>query len=117
MAPGYTEMAAKMRERPTFAVAEKVLQQDYKLKLQSRTFIRLWNTPEISQFRGYQNDLDESEKSRRTLQRERLDIGAAPERHGAGPAHERLGEHQPPASGRDARRAAVGGREAHGGRT
>ena len=77
MAPSYTEMAAKMRERPTFAVAEKVLQQDYKLKLPSRTFIRLWNTPEISQFRGYQNDLDESEKRRQTLQRERLDIGAA----------------------------------------
>ena len=41
MAPIYTEMAAKMRERPTFAVAEKVLQQDFKLKLPSRTFIRL----------------------------------------------------------------------------
>ena len=68
MAPNYTEMAAKIRERPTFAVAEKVLQQDYKLKLPNRTFfIILWNTPEISQFRGYQNDLDESEKRRQTL--------------------------------------------------
>ena len=46
MAPSYTEMTAKMRERPTFAVAEKVLQQDYKLKLPSRTFIQLFSTPE-----------------------------------------------------------------------
>jgi len=50
------------RERPTFAVAEKVLQQDYKLKLPNRTFLQLFNTPEISQFRGYQNELDEAEK-------------------------------------------------------
>jgi len=75
MAPSYSEFAAKMRERPTFAVAEKVLQQDYKLKLPNRTFIQLFNTPEISQFRGYQNELDEAEKRRQTLQKERMEIG------------------------------------------
>ena len=75
MAPSYTEMTAKMRERPTFAVAEKVLQQDYKLKLPNRTFIQLFNTPEISQFRGYQNELDEAERRRQTLQKEKMEIG------------------------------------------
>ena len=75
MAPSYAEMTAKMRERPTFAVAEKVLQQAYKLKLPNRTFIQLFNTPEISQFRGYQNELDEAERRRQTLQKERMEIG------------------------------------------
>ena len=75
MAPSYAEMTAKMRERPTFAVAEKVLQQDYKLKLPNRTFIQLFNTPEISQFRGYQNELDEAERRRQTLQKEKMEIG------------------------------------------
>ena len=75
MASSYAEMTAKMRERPTFAVAEKVLQQDYKLKLPNRTFIQLFNTPEISQFRGYQNELDEAERRRQTLQKEKMEIG------------------------------------------
>jgi hypothetical protein len=34
--------------RMTFAVAEDVIRQDFKFKLPSKTFIQLWNTPEIS---------------------------------------------------------------------
>ncbi len=48
MAPSYSEFAAKVRERPTFAVAEDVLKRDLKLKLPNRTFTQFWNTPEIS---------------------------------------------------------------------
>ena len=62
MAPNnYAELSAKMREKPTFGVAEEVIKKDFPLKLPNRTFINLWNTPEISQFRGYQDDLDEPE--------------------------------------------------------
>ena len=59
--PTYEHLAAKMREAPTFAVAEDVIKKDYPLKLPSRRSIQLWNTPEISQFRGYQEDLDVEE--------------------------------------------------------
>ncbi len=56
-----------MREKLSFAVAEEVTKKDYPLKVPSRTCIQLWNVPEISQFRGYQDDLDESEKRRTTV--------------------------------------------------
>ena len=84
MAPNnYAELSAKMREKPTFGVAEEVIKKDFPLKLPSRTFINLWNTPEISQFRGYQDDLDESEKRRSQAQREKQDIGVAARAAGA----------------------------------
>ncbi len=55
--PSYGELAAKMREKPTFTAAEDTIKKDYPLKLPSRRFIQLWNTPEITQFRGYQRTL------------------------------------------------------------
>ena len=73
----YEQLAAKMRERPSFAVAEDVIKKDYPLKLPSRRFIQLWNTPEISQFRGYQEDLDASEENREQHARERTEIRQA----------------------------------------
>ncbi len=50
----YAAFAAGMSAKPSFAVAEDVIRQDFKLKLPSQTLIQLWNTPEISQMRGYQ---------------------------------------------------------------
>ena len=70
----YEQLAAGMREAPSFALAEKVIQQDFKVKLPDRRYIRLWNTPEISQFRGYQEDLDEAEEGRAQHARERMEI-------------------------------------------
>ena len=52
--PSYEVLVAGMREKPTFALAEDLVKRDHPLKLPSRRFIQLWNTPEISQFRGYQ---------------------------------------------------------------
>ena len=75
--PEYAALAARTREKPTFASAEDVIKKDYPLKLPSRVHIQLWNTPEVSQFRGYQDDLDESEKRRPTVRQEQQDIGIA----------------------------------------
>jgi len=72
--PTYEHLAAKMREAPTFAVAEETIRKDYPLKLPSRRSIQLWNTPEISQFRGYQEDLDAEEEHRAQHTRESLEI-------------------------------------------
>ena len=83
MASNYTELTAKMREKPTFGVAEEVIKKDFPLKLPNRTFTQLWKTPEISQFRGYQDDLDESEQRRSRVQKDKLDIGGAARDAGA----------------------------------
>ena len=55
-------------------MAEDTIKKDYPLKLPSRRFIQLWNTPEISQFRGYQEDLDAAEENREQHTRERIEI-------------------------------------------
>ena len=49
----YEVLTSKLRVKPTFTSAEEVIRKDFKLKLPSRRYIHLWNTPEISQFRGY----------------------------------------------------------------
>ena len=63
-----------MRVEPTFAVAEEVIKKDFKLKLPSRTSITLWNSPEISQFRGYQEELDSAEDKKYHAEREQAEI-------------------------------------------
>ena len=75
--PSYEQLAARMRERPTFAVAEDIIKRDYPLKLPDRRFIQLYNTPEISQFRGYHEELESSEELREQHEQERLDIRRA----------------------------------------
>ena len=70
----YEGLAAGMRERPTIFGAEEVLRKDYPLKLPDRRAITMWNTPEISQFRGVQEEMDEEEERRYNAQVERLEI-------------------------------------------
>lgn len=74
----YEELSAKrMRPRPTLTTAEEVIKKDYPLKLPSRVSIQLWNTPEISQFRGYQETTDEFEDRKHTIRVEQEAIGQA----------------------------------------
>jgi hypothetical protein len=73
----YEVLSSKLRVKPTFTAAEEVIRKDFKLKLPSRRYIHLWNTPEISQFRGYQDSLDETEERRHVAQVAKLDIRQA----------------------------------------
>ena len=74
----FEELSAKrLRPVPTLTSAEEVLKKDYPLKLPSRTYIHLWNTPEISQFRGYQETADEREERMHTFRVEQEAIGQA----------------------------------------
>ena len=72
--PDYGVLTSKLREKPTFTAAEEVIRKDFRLKLPSRRFTQLWNTPEISQFKGYQDSLDESEERRHTALRSQMDL-------------------------------------------
>ena len=77
MPASYEELAGKMRVEPTFAIAEEVIKKDFKLKLPSRTAIHIWNSPEISQFRGYQEELDSTEDRKHNFEREQAEIHQA----------------------------------------
>ena len=77
MPASYEELVGKMRVEPTFSVAEDVIKKDFKLKLPSRTFIHMYNSPELGDFRGYQSDLDNTENRKQVAQKEQLNIQQA----------------------------------------
>jgi len=70
----YEGLVAGMRERPTIFDEEEVLRKDYPLKLPDRRAITMWNTPEISQFRGVQEEMDAEEERLYNAQVEHLEI-------------------------------------------
>ena len=71
----YEELAAKaLRPVPTLTQAEDILKKDFPVKLPARNYIKLWNTPEVSQFRGVQENLDEEARRIEVAQQQRLDI-------------------------------------------
>ena len=76
----YESLVAGMRERPTIFDAEDVLKKDYKVRFPERSAITLWNTPEISQFRGVQEALDDEEERRHNAQLEQLELRQAANR-------------------------------------
>jgi hypothetical protein len=70
----YEVLSSKLRVKPTFTSAEEVIRKDFKVKLPSRRYIRLWDTPELSQFRGIQSDFDEIEERKHVAAVTRLEI-------------------------------------------
>ena len=58
----YLEWMAGLRHRPTIFDAEEVLKRDYPLKLPDRRYIHMWNSPEISEFRGIQTNINDFEE-------------------------------------------------------
>jgi hypothetical protein len=80
----YEELAAKaLRPVTTLTQAEAVIKRDFTLKLPARTYVQLWNTPEINQFRGVQESLDEEAKQREDAEQERVEIRRAGREAGA----------------------------------
>ena len=77
MPADYGALTSKLRVKPTFTLAEEVIRKDFAVKLPSRRYIHLWNTPEISQCRGYQDSLDEAEERKHIAQVEHIGIRQA----------------------------------------
>ena len=100
----YRVLSAKLRVKPTFSSQEEIIQKDYPLKLPNRTFLTLWNTPEVSQFRGFQDDADEREKKQAVIRQEQNDIRTAAQEVGGqvlpdmNIAHEMLNQQRQSAS-------------------
>ena len=58
----YSEWVVGMRHRLTIFDTEEVLKTDYPLKLPNRCYIRMYSSPELSQFRGVQTNLNDFEE-------------------------------------------------------
>ncbi len=63
-----------MHKKETFEGAEEAIKKDFKLKLPDRRYIHMWNSPEISQFRGVQELMDKQEATRGVVEREKAEI-------------------------------------------
>ena len=66
-----------MREVPTITDAEEVIRTQPKIKLPDRRAITLWNSPELSQFRGVREGLEAEEERRHGAQVEQLEVRQA----------------------------------------
>jgi hypothetical protein len=73
----YESLVAWMRDRPRIFDAEDVLRKDYKVRFPDRRAITLWNTPEISQFRGVQEAHDDMEERQHNAQLEQMELRRA----------------------------------------
>ena len=70
----YEALVAGMHRKQTFEGAEEVIRKDFKLKLPDRRYIHIWNSAEISQFRGVQELHDKQEAARGVVEQEKMDI-------------------------------------------
>ena len=76
MAPlrSYEALVAGMRHRPTIFDAEEVIRKDYPLKLPDRRYITMFNSPEITQFSGVEEGMNEEAERRHAAATERIEI-------------------------------------------
>ena len=73
----YGSLVAGMRHRPTIFDAAEVLKKDYKIRFPDRRAITLFNTPELSQFRGVQEAHDAMEERQHNAQLEQMELRRA----------------------------------------
>ena len=70
----YESLAAALHLEPTFKSAEDVIKKDYPLKLPSRRYLHIWNSPELGEFRGIKEEIDNEEERRRVIRIETEEI-------------------------------------------
>ena len=58
----YEGLLEGLRKRPTLAGALDEIRKDFKVKLPDRSAIKLWNSPELGDFRGFNEDLHRHEE-------------------------------------------------------
>ena len=69
----YEALVAGMHKKETFEGAEEVIRKDFKLKLPDRRYIHMWNSPEISQFRGVHELMDKQKAKRGVVEQVKAD--------------------------------------------
>ncbi len=73
----YDALVEGLRKVPTFDIAEEVARKDFKVKLPERRWLTILNSPEISQFRGIQEEMDASAMERNRVDRDKNAINKA----------------------------------------
>ncbi len=71
------ESLRAMRVVPTITTAEEVIRTQPKIQLPDRRAITLWNSPELSQFRGVSEGMNGEEERRHVAQAAQLDVRQA----------------------------------------
>ena len=60
----YEDIVEGLTEEATFEIAEAIAKKDFKLKLPSRKWLTIYNSAEVSQFRGIQEEMDDTAQQR-----------------------------------------------------
>ena len=66
--------STRLRKRPTLVDCLDILKKDYPLKLPDRRWIHLWDSPDMSVFRGVQEDLDDEAERKQAHIAERIHV-------------------------------------------
>ena len=69
----YSTLLTGMRKAPTITDAEEVIRTQGKIKLPDRRSITLWDSPELAQFRGVNEDSEKAEEKRHVARVEHLE--------------------------------------------
>ncbi len=73
----YEALVEGLRKVPTFEIAEAIARKDFPLKLPERKWLTIFNSGEISQFRGIQSDMDATAMNRNKVDAEKNAITRA----------------------------------------
>ena len=73
----YNDLVEGLKQEPTFAIADAIAKKDFPLKLPDRKYLTIYNSAEVSQFRGIQEEMDETAKQRNKVETDKASINRA----------------------------------------
>jgi hypothetical protein len=73
----YNNLVEGLQKEPTFEIAEAIAKKDFPLKLPDRKFLTVYNSAEVSQFRGIQEEMDDTAKQRNKTEADKVAINRA----------------------------------------
>jgi hypothetical protein len=73
----YDALVEGLRREPTFEIAEAIAKKDFPLKLPNRKWLTIFNSAELSQFRGIQEEMDNAAQARNKIDRDKNAVNKA----------------------------------------
>ena len=73
----YETLVEGLRKVPTFEIAEAIAKNEFPLKLPDRKWLTMFNSAEISQFRGIQEEMNDAAEARNNIDRDKNAINKA----------------------------------------
>ncbi len=73
----YETLVEGLRRVPTFEIAEAIAKKDFPLKLPDRKWLTIFNSAEISQFRGIQEEMNDAAEARNKIDRDKNALNKA----------------------------------------